>query len=428
MNPSTKPRILMIAPVFYPYPPVWPEGMVNAKLALAMKKAGWHIDVIIAGHPAPKNRYPSENAGWTDLTDHIHIVKLADHKSLVGKVVDTVGAFLLTGRLLRHLAWGMAVKNVAEKLNAAHRYDLILSRAVPDYAHFAALLAHRQTGIPWIANWNDPTPNHKFPPPYGMGPSSPLKPDINSWYRGIGRHASWHTFPSERLRKYMCAYLPGDLYTKSSVIPHIAMDEFKCPATPPDGSFSMCYAGSVTPPRDATVFLEGVRRFNARSNPSPGSFSVRFLVDTPDVVAEMARAVNVEPFIILEASVPYNRMPEALARSHVLVVIEAPLEEGIFMPSKIVDYVQIGRPILAVAPAVGTMADIFSEHGGGIAVDCRSPEAVAQAIEILYGQWRAGTLDREYGSGKLLSMFSEAHILGLYMDLIQHLARSHPAD
>jgi len=61
-NPD-KPRILMIAPVFYPHPPIWPEGIVNAKLALAMKRAGWYIDIIIAGYPdGSERRYPSEEA------------------------------------------------------------------------------------------------------------------------------------------------------------------------------------------------------------------------------------------------------------------------------------------------------------------------------------------------------------------------------
>ena len=422
MNPSSKPRILMIAPVFYPYPPVWPEGMVNTKLALAMQRAGWHIDVIIAGHPAAKNRYPSETVGWTELTDHVHVVKLAAHKNVVRKLIDTAGAFLLTGRLLRHLAWPVAVKNVADKLNAVHRYDLILSRAVPDHAHFAALLVHRQTRIPWIANWNDPTPNHKFPPPYGEGPSSSLKPDINRWYQSIGRHASWHTFPCERLRRYMCGYLPGNIQQRSSVIAHVAMDGFKAPSISNNDVFSMCYAGSVLPPRDATVFLQGVKRVVQRLN-IMGCVQVRFMVDEPERVAASAKALGIEEAIAIESSVPYTQMPEALARSNVLVIIEAPLEEGIFMPSKIVDYVQIGRPILAVAPAAGTMHDIFSKYGGGIAVDCRSPEAVAHAIETLYKKWEAGTLDREFGSSILLGLFSQESVLADYLNVFDEVKK-----
>jgi hypothetical protein len=416
-----KPKILMISPVFYPYPPIWPEGMVNAKLALAMKNAGWHIDIIVAGYPdSSERRYPSEETRWKTLADNVHIVKLEDYRTLAHKLFSTIQGFILTGHLLRQLVWGIAVLKVAKKLNAKFKYDVIISRAIPDYAHFAALLVHRQTRIPWIANWNDPTPNHKFPEPYGNGPDSPLKPDILKWYQAICKHCSWHTFPSERLREYMCSYLPGQLNTKSSVIPHVAMDNFSTGSVSHDG-FSICYAGSVLPPREVTVFLEGIKRFRKISG-NEDSFSVRFLVDRPEIVAETAKTIAVENVIKIEAAVPYSQMPEMLAMSDVLVIIEAPLKESIFLPAKIVDYVQIGRPILALAPVVGTITDIFSTHGGGIAVDCQSPDAVAQALQTLYTHWKEGTLHRTYGSDSLISLFSEKRVLGLYMDLFKKLS------
>jgi hypothetical protein len=114
-------------------------------------------------------------------------------------------------------------------------------------------------------------------------------------------------------------------------------------------------------------------------------------------------------------------MPEMLAKSDVLAIIEAPCKEGIFMPAKIVDYVQIDRPILALTPVVGTISDIFSKHGGGIAVDCKSPDAVARALQTLYVHWKEGTLNQKYGSNSLISLFSEERILRLYMSLFKKL-------
>jgi len=355
-----KPRVLMIAPVFYPYPPIWPEGMVNAKLALAMKNAGWYIDIIIAGYPDDSDRrYPSEDAEWKELVNNIHIINLKQVNTLAHKLLNTVQGYVLTGQILRQLGWGLSVLKFAKKLNSKFKYDVIISRAIPDYAHFAALLVHNKTRIPWIANWNDPTPNHKFPEPYGKGPASPLTPDLQKWYEAICKHCLFHTFPSERLREYMCSYLPGQIKIKSSVIPHVAMEKFYIGPVSHDG-FSICYAGSVLPPREVTVFLEGIKRFRKILG-NEHSFCVRFLVDRPEIVAESAKTIGVEDVIKIEAKVPYSQMPKALAKSDVLVIIEAPLKEGIFMPAKIVDYVQIGRPILALTSVVGTIHDIFSK-------------------------------------------------------------------
>jgi glycosyltransferase involved in cell wall biosynthesis len=416
VNHGKKPRVLMIAPVFYPYPPVWPEGIVNAKLALAMKNAGWQIDVIVAGYPDGSSRYPSEE-GWEELVDNVHIIDEGQSKNVAHRLLNAAQGFVLTGKILQGLDWGLSVLKVVKSLNAKNRYDVILSRAIPDSAHFAALVVHRKTRIPWIANWNDPTPNHKFPPPYGKGPFSPLTPKLDKWYQAVCQHCSWHTFPSERLREYMCSYLPGQIKIKSSVIPHLAMEKFSITATPHVG-FSMCYAGSVLPPRDVTVFFEGIRRFRKMLD-NADSFCVRFLVDRPEIVAESAKTMGLEEIIKIESTVPYSKMPEILSQSDVLVIIEAPLEEGIFMPSKISDYVQIGRPILALTPTIGTIVDIFSKHGGGIAVDCQSPEHVAQALQKLYVHWKAGMLNNIYSSSALINFLGEGQVLQLYLDLFK---------
>ena len=246
-NPD-KPRILMIAPVFYPYPPIWPEGIVNAKLALAMKKAGWHIDIIIAGYPDDsERRYPSEEVGWKELVDNVHIINF-EQRTLV-RILNLVRGSVLAGQMIRGIGWGSLVLKIAKKLNCEFKYDVIISRAIPHDAHFAALLVHIQTRIPWIANWNDPTPNHKFPPPYGKGPDSPLAPNLQKSYQAICKHCLWHVFPCERLRKYMYSYLPGQIKIKSSVIPHVAMEKFSIAPVSHD-DFSICYAGSVLPPRE----------------------------------------------------------------------------------------------------------------------------------------------------------------------------------
>jgi glycosyltransferase involved in cell wall biosynthesis len=410
----------MVAPVFYPYPPVWPEGMVNAKLALAMRRAGWHIDIIIAGYPAASNRYPSDNIERNELIGSIHIVNEVQRTSFAQKVLNSMQGLILTGQVLRQLDWGISVLEVARKLHSKFNYDFIISRAVPDFAHFAALLIHRKTRVPWIANWNDPTPNHKFPPPYGQGSSSPLAPHLQNWYRAICKHCTWHTFPTERLRKYIISYLPGDIDARSSVIPHIAMEGFSGKPISHSG-FSICYAGSVLPPREVSVFLEGVKRFRKLMD-NTDAFCVRFLVDRPEVVADRAKIMGIEDIVKLEDTVPYSQMPQLLSQSDVLVIIEAPLEEGIFMPAKIVDYVQIGRPILALTPVIGTIVDMFSKHGGGISVDCQSPDAVLKALEEIYTHWKTGQLDGAYSSDSLKRFFSQERVLELYIDLFRRLS------
>ncbi len=82
----------------------------------------------------------------------------------------------------------------------------------------------------------------------------------------------------------MCGYLPGNIHDNTSVIAHVAMDGFKAPSISNNDVFSMCYAGSVLPPRDATVFLEGVKLVVQRLN-NMSRVQVRFMVDEPERIA-----------------------------------------------------------------------------------------------------------------------------------------------
>ncbi len=419
LNDSKMPRILMIAPVFYPYPPIWPEGMVNAKLALAMKQAGWHVDIIVAGYPNDSSRYPTESNEWKELVGNIYIINYSNRKKVIQRFFNAIRGFYLTKKLLHGLDWGLTVLDVVQKLNSINKYDYILSRAIPDSAHFAALLVHKGINISWIANWNDPTPNHKFPAPYGDGPFSPLSQSAKQWYNLICKHCAWHLFPSERLMKYMSSYLPGNITSKSSVIPHIAMRKFSVPPVNHTG-FSICYAGSVLPPREVSVFLEGIKRFKNNIE-KEDEIIIRFLVDQPNLVLEKAKSFGIENIVRIEETVPYSKMPEKLAQSDILVIIEAPLKEGIFMPSKLADYAQIGCPILALSPPNGTISDILSKHGGGIAIDSQSPNDVAIALKTLYISWKAGALTNKYSSICLFDYLGENNVIELYRQLFKKL-------
>jgi len=104
-------------------------------------------------------------------------------------------------------------------------------------------------------------------------------------------------------------------------------------------------------------------------------------------------------------------------------VIEALVEEGILLPSKFIDYVKVGRPILAISPPVGTLADILNEIGGEIAINGRSAEMVADAIQVMYESWINGTLDYQFGSEKLLPLYSSETIMDHYQDSFKVLLK-----
>ncbi|MFP5379541.1 MAG: hypothetical protein ACLGHP_07300, partial [Vicinamibacteria bacterium] len=73
-------------------------------------------------------------------------------------------------------------------------------------------------------------------------------------------------------------------------------------------------------------------------------------------------------------------------------VIDAPSDgPSLFLPSKLVDYLPLGRPILAITPAEGPTADLVRALGYPVA-DPGDAGAIAAALRRLLDAHAAGTL------------------------------------
>lgn len=159
-----------------------------------------------------------------------------------------------------------------------------------------------------------------------------------------------------------------------------------------------------------------------------------FLCSPPSVIRQRGRKLSLRPscFWLLEAGWEvgiigqaeagqfYPADPEGIAAAST-VLVEAPCAEGIFLPSKFVDFVLTGRLVLAVAPRTGVLADLLSKEGGGLAVSCDSVEGVAEAVRKFHAAWLTGRLSESYGSERLMGLFSEKKVLKQYEDVFSRL-------
>ena len=407
-------RILMIAPSCCP--PGNPEAFVNCNLVSAMLGAGWCVDVV-SGAEGDLNWYPGGGELWSEVAARSHSVRERP-RTLPWKALTCLDALLLSGQVTGAGRWAVPAARAALNLARARNYDVVLSRLLPGSAHLAAAIVAGKTGLPWIANWNDPL---QFPPPYGI-PGERLSPLERRSFRALARQAAWHTFPCERLRDYVCGDLPVEVRERSSVIPHL-VPELAAPTRHPCGKFSLLYAGSLRPPRDPRPFLAGVKLFLEQSGAR--DLELHFVTDRPEEVTGPVAELALGDRTRIEPGRPYQELPRVMQDAEILVIIEADLEEGIFLPSKFVDYIQTGRPVLAVSPREGTLADILSRQGGGVAVDLARPESIASGIAALYRSWQQGRLEAEYGSERLRATFSRQAVLEQYRRLFARLGIGH---
>jgi hypothetical protein len=86
--------------------------------------------------------------------------------------------------------------------------------------------------------------------------------------------------------------------------------------------------------------------------------------------------------------VPYLESLRYISSADVLLLIDAPSDgPSVFLPSKLIDYLGSGNPVLGITPETGTSADLI-RRVNGIVVDPLSIHEIADALESIYAAWR----------------------------------------
>jgi glycosyltransferase involved in cell wall biosynthesis len=378
------PRVLMFAPAFAPS--FFSEALVNSKLALAMLDAGWEVVVFAA--PGGGKVYSS---GWGEPWSRLEAVRRdpPDHQrsGLAGNAARLLGA-IRTGHPIGSASWADRAARAALELHREQPFDLALSRSTSCIAHLPAMLFRRRLGDAapvWIANWNDP-PSHRFPPPYCY-PVPPLQRLLKDRYlRAAATTADVNTFPSEQLRDYLAEPLGLDtadtpMLRRGLIIPHIGMGwRPGSAAAPADPSrFRICHAGNLSRERDPTLLFKAFAKV-AKRYPEIRC-EIEIIGQLDPAFEAVAAEFGLTGVIRKITGMPFLDCLERLAEADLLVLIEAPCERGVFLPSKLIDYVEVGRPLLALSPSVGAVRDLIECHEFGWFAANDSEDEIEAALE-----------------------------------------------
>jgi len=387
------PRILMFAPGFAPYS--FSENIVNSKLALAFKEHGWDVDVISRVDEGPL--YDADwDEPWLPLKPLTHTVVYPPGNKNV-RFFDLFRQFIRVKYPIGGLRWAGRALKLAIELHKSKKYQIVFSRSPNDIGHVPALHFARQTKVPWIANWNDP-PAHLWPAPYKSAEGLLDKCSSRCLLSSVFKEARFVTFPSIRLCDHILRSLSKNASSsKARIVPHIGLIDYTSGKRKPDSCFRICHAGNLSKERNPENFFAGISLFVKQADISH-AFEIHILGANDHSLDSLAVQNGLTKFVRVSGGLSYLNTLSILEQSDVLAVVEAPCEEGIFLPSKVADYAQVGRPLLAVSPQNSTLADLINQTKAGEFANCNKPEDIANALTRLYTSWRKNRLSEDYPS------------------------------
>jgi glycosyltransferase involved in cell wall biosynthesis len=332
-----------------PSPTGGPEAICTLKLIRALVDAGVEIAVVSRLKPHEALRA---------LKVDCHPVDRLGPEGLLEKMSRMANLYPEGG-----WAWAAAASRKIEELCSKGNISAICSRAMPFISHVAAWRAKKQiAAVPWVAHFSDPWP------PDGYSEGRKYSNLRLRWHRRVVKLADVVTFPCERVARF-CEERQWGLPSKgpkpqSLILPHIAGDYAGIPKSDfgPAGEMIFMHCGGFTEKRRPDEFLNAWAAFVGCHPEKRQQLKFRHVGGLSQRLTNLAAEKGVADTIEQTGPCSYEESLHRMAEASALVLVDSyKIQTSVYFPSKLSDYIGAGKPVLAMTPLDGTVADLLGK-------------------------------------------------------------------
>ena len=283
----------------------------------------------------------------------------------------------------------------------------LMSSAPPETNHVVAAALHRETGVPWLADFRDPWFGlHLYPAPTAWHRSRHAKLEravleqancvvaTTTWLRDLLRTRASHQREIYVIRN---GYDPADFERHAAHAAH-ADDVTVGHGVPDAGSakLRLAHTGMLTLTRSASALLQGLKRLLARRPELRGRVALELVGSRESANDAWVERLGLEDCVHLRGYVSHREAIATMRSADVLVLVKhtEPRYRGL-IPGKLYEYLGAGRPILALVPESEAAALL---RGLGCA-EIAAPDAAGEiesALERFVEAKISGTLASRY--------------------------------
>jgi hypothetical protein len=269
------------------------------------------------------------------------------------------------------------------------KFDVIFSSYGPSTSHLVASRLHRQTGIPWVAEFRDLWSLNHY-----LRKVQPFHFFEKRLEKRIMKGSSLLVTVSDPWTKQLEA-----LHSKQVVtIPNGFDEEDYSEKVPLTTKFTITYTGSIYPGKlDPGPLLRALVELEEEGRISPNDFEVRFFGGgSLTSLLPTIRHYGLEQIVKIYGLVPFKESIQKQKESTVLLLLgwNDPRERGAYS-GKVFEYLGARRPILSVGLKGNVVDGLLSETGSGVVA------SEVNEIKSLLFQWMKEFKE----SGEVLSHF-----------------------
>jgi glycosyltransferase involved in cell wall biosynthesis len=274
--------------------------------------------------------------------------------------------------------WTKAVRQWSDVQNKKSqvRPDMLYSRSQPGSSHIVALHMKRIFDVPWVAQFNDP---------WAHNPYHPIKhgdKDKRVYLeRQVMEHVDHVIFPTLEMANLHKQLYPR-LEHRTSVLPHHFDEElYTANDSGAHERIQMAYIGDFYGVRSPEPLLKALEIAEGLYPDLAVKLEIVCIGNAEQRYVELIKTYQgkLRTPISRKPQVSYFESLRIMSSMGMLVMIDAPSDENIFLSSKLIDYLGAKRPILGITSENGTAAAILQRYQYPVA-DPREPERIAKAL------------------------------------------------
>jgi len=296
---------------------------------------------------------------------------------------------------------------------AARAPDLLVTFGNPMTDHLIGLAIARKFSTPWIAHFSDPWVDN----PYHR--QHPLDRAVNAQFEGaVIRTADRLAFPSAECADFVLRRYPDSVRRKAFILPAAFNPDFTDRAPLEPDTIVLRHIGEFYGPRTPKPLFQALRTLQETSPGTLDSLRVEIIGGAGPGTFQAAGIGELRPGLVrTRPHVSHRESLELMSAADGLLLIDGPsTTRSIFLPSKLIEYIGVERPIYGIAPA-GPAATLIGELGGLFA-DPSDPGRIAEQLGRfidLLRQRRAGHAER-WGNPEVRRRFAAPEVARLFRD------------
>lgn len=333
-------NILFIA---YDYPPILsPESIQVQRRALTLANNG-HKIFVLTSHINPKFEFIDNS-----LIEKHKNIKIINTKKPIFEILQNF-IFKLLDLTDRKYWWKKLAIKEAIKIVKNYEIDILYTHSTPLVDHIVGLNVKQEfPKINWIAHFSDPwtlNPYKKYKFKWQHSLNRKLEQDIFKTSNIV-------TVTSEKTKELFENEFEF-LQNRIKVLPHTFDKRLYKDYQKIDHKKIVVHTGNIYGLRTIKYFLEALSKIDLEN------IEFHFYGKIKDSEIELIKEHNLENIVKVYPQVSYLKSLEVISKADYLLVVDAPIENSPFFPSKLADYIGANRPIVAFSSKNSATFDIL---------------------------------------------------------------------